>query len=99
MRSRFDLQRAALIVRADTSFSYSKLFTAVIVALIIGLTFLQEDRSIVGMQNKTFSVFLLLFIPPVFMNATIQKVRRRSSLSPASFTFAGLRPARAIQSA
>lgn len=48
----------------DLSYSYTKFFTAVVVALIIGLSFLQLGNSVVSMQNRLFSVFLILFVPP-----------------------------------
>lgn len=48
----------------DASFGYTKLFTAVVVPLIIGLAFFQLGNSIVSMQNRLFAVFLILFVPP-----------------------------------
>lgn len=58
----------------DASFSYTKMFTAVAVALIIGLTFFQLENSIAGLQNRMFATFLILFCPPVFMNQIIIKM-------------------------
>lgn len=60
----------------DPSFSYTKLFTSTIVPLIVGLSFflVGRERTIVSFQNRMFSVFLLLFVPVVWMNAIIFKV-------------------------
>jgi ATP-binding cassette, subfamily G (WHITE), member 2, SNQ2 len=58
----------------DASFSFSKLFISFAVALLIGLSFFRLGNSIAGMQNRMFSVFLILFIPPVWMNVLIFKL-------------------------
>ncbi|BGP04521.1 hypothetical protein JCM10049v2_000323 [Rhodotorula toruloides] len=60
----------------DPSFSYTKLFTSTIVPAIIGLSFflVGHENTIVSFQNRMFSVFLLLFVPVVWMNAIIFKV-------------------------
>ncbi|KAL8286284.1 hypothetical protein RQP46_004772 [Phenoliferia psychrophenolica] len=64
----------------DLAYSYTKFFTATIVSLIIGLSFLQLGNSVVSMQNRLFSVFLILFVPPVFMNLGIFKMVKMRAL-------------------
>jgi ATP-binding cassette subfamily G (WHITE) protein 2 (SNQ2) len=54
--------------------SYTKLFTATLVSLLIGLSFFQLGHTVVSLQNRLFSVFLILFVPPVFMNLAIFKM-------------------------
>lgn len=58
----------------DPTYSYTKFFTATAVSLIVGLTFFQLGNTAVSFQNRMFSVFLVLFIPPVFMNLMIFKM-------------------------
>jgi len=69
-------QRVSRNYYRDASFSYTKLFTSFIVPLVVGLSFLSigKEHSIVSLQNRMFSVFLLLFVPVVWMNAIIFKV-------------------------
>ncbi|KAI9604722.1 hypothetical protein H4Q26_002691 [Puccinia striiformis f. sp. tritici PST-130] len=73
----------------DSSFGFTQIFTATAVSILIGLSFFQQassassdpseliDRkrmtSLMGLQNQVFSVFLILFLPPVFMNQLIAK--------------------------
>lgn len=58
----------------DSSYSYTKFFTAFVVAAIIGFSFFQLGNTIVSFQNRLFSVFLILFLPPVLMNGSIFKI-------------------------
>ncbi|GAA6020195.1 hypothetical protein JCM10207_004364 [Rhodosporidiobolus poonsookiae] len=66
----------------DPSFSYTKLFTSTVVPLVVGLSFLLvgKEHTIVSFQNRMFSVFLLLFVPVVWMNAIIFKVHALRAL-------------------
>ncbi|GAA6061045.1 hypothetical protein JCM10212_004619 [Sporobolomyces blumeae] len=75
-------QRVSRNYYRDASFSYTKLFTSFIVPLVVGLSFLSigSERSIVSLQNRMFSVFLLLFVPVVWMNAIIFKVHALKGL-------------------
>ncbi|KAI8462016.1 ABC-2 type transporter-domain-containing protein [Phakopsora pachyrhizi] len=59
----------------DSSFSCTQIFTAILVSMIIGLSFFQQNSptTLKSLQNQMFSVFLILFIPPVFMNQMIVK--------------------------
>ncbi|GAA5997309.1 uncharacterized protein JCM10292_000170 [Rhodotorula paludigena] len=69
-------QRVTKHYYRDPSFSFTKLFTSSVVPLIIGLSFflVGKEHTIVSFQNRMFSVFLLLFVPVVWMNAIIFKV-------------------------
>lgn len=69
-------QRVSRHYFRDASFSYTKFFTSSIIPLIIGLSFflVGREHTIVSFQNRMFSVFLLLFVPVVWMNAIIFKV-------------------------
>jgi ATP-binding cassette subfamily G (WHITE) protein 2 (SNQ2) len=66
----------------DPSFSYTKLFTSTVVPLVVGLSFflVGRERSIVSMQNRLMSVFLLLFVPVVWLNVIIFKVHALRAL-------------------
>ena len=53
----------------DPSYWYGKLFTAVIVGIFNGFTYWQLGHSIQDMENRMFSAFLILTIPPTAVNA------------------------------
>ncbi|KAK4704462.1 hypothetical protein P7C70_g1739, partial [Phenoliferia sp. Uapishka_3] len=72
----------------DLSYSYTKLFTAIVVSLIIGLSFLQLGNTVVSMQNRLFSVFLILFVPPGL--CILAQLQGTSSLKPFFAVFMNL---------
>lgn len=57
----------------DPSYLYGKLFVAVIVGIFNGFTFYQLGNSIGDMQNRMFTSFLILLIPPTIVNAVVPK--------------------------
>lgn len=57
----------------DPSYIYGKLFVAVIVGIFNGFTFWQLGYSIQDMQNRMFTSFLILTIPPTVVNAVVPK--------------------------
>ncbi|KAI9798569.1 MAG: hypothetical protein M1833_004706 [Piccolia ochrophora] len=57
----------------DPSYIYGKLFTAVIVGIFNGFTFWQLGNSIQDMQNRMFTSFLILLIPPTVVNSVVPK--------------------------
>lgn len=57
----------------DPSYYYGKLFTAVIIGIFNGFTFWMLDSSIGSMQNRMFSLFLVILLPPIFLNSTLPK--------------------------
>jgi len=57
----------------DSSYVYSKLFTAVIIGIFNGFTFFQLGNSIVDLQNRMFTSFLIILIPPTIVNTVVPK--------------------------
>ncbi|KAH7324186.1 ABC-2 type transporter-domain-containing protein [Stachybotrys elegans] len=57
----------------DPSYIYGKLFTSVIVGIFNGFTFWQLGNSIQDMQNRMFTAFLIITIPPTIVNAVVPK--------------------------
>lgn len=57
----------------DPSYLYGKLFVAIIVGIFNGFTFWQLGNSIIDMQDRLFSAFLILTIPPTVVNAVVPK--------------------------
>lgn len=71
------LQIAALTKRMfvhqwrGPSYVYGMLFTAVIIGVFNGFTFWQLGNTISDMQNRMFTVFLIMMIPPTVLNAVL----------------------------
>ncbi|PKY06821.1 pleiotropic drug resistance protein, ABC superfamily [Aspergillus campestris IBT 28561] len=57
----------------DPSYYYGKLFVSVIIGIFNGFTFYMLDDSIASMQNRMFSIFLIILIPPVVLNSVVPK--------------------------
>ena len=57
----------------DPSYLYGKLFVAVIMGIFNGFTFWQLGNSEADMQDRMFSAFLILTIPPTAVNAIVPK--------------------------
>ena len=57
----------------DPSYLYGKLFVSVIVGIFNGFTFWQLGYSIQDMQNRMFTSFLIITIPPTIVNAVVPK--------------------------
>ncbi|KAL5339680.1 ABC-2 type transporter-domain-containing protein [Aspergillus crustosus] len=57
----------------DPSYYYGKLFTSVIIGIFNGFTFWMLDNSIASMQNRMFSLFLIILLPPIFLNSILPK--------------------------
>lgn len=49
----------------DPSYLYGKLFTSVIIGIFNGFTFWNLGNTIADMQNRMFTLFLIVLIPPV----------------------------------
>ncbi|KAI4716566.1 putative ABC transporter [Aureobasidium sp. EXF-10727] len=64
----------------DPSYLYGKLFVAVIVGIFNGFTFWQLGNSIQDMQNRMFTAFLILTIPPTVVNAVVPKFYQNMAL-------------------
>ena len=57
----------------DPSYIYGKLFVSVIVGTFNGFTFWQLGNSTQDMQNRMFTAFLIITIPPTIVNAVVPK--------------------------
>ncbi|KAF2645644.1 ABC drug exporter AtrF [Massarina eburnea CBS 473.64] len=64
----------------DPSYLYGKLFVAVIVGIFNGFTFYQLGSTIGDMQNRMFTSFLIILIPPTIVNAVVPKFHQNMSL-------------------
>lgn len=62
------------------SYLYGKLFTAFIVGVFNGFTFYSLGNSIQDMQNRMFTSFLILTIPPTAVNAVVPKFYQNMAL-------------------
>jgi ABC-type multidrug transport system ATPase subunit/ABC-type multidrug transport system permease subunit len=62
------------------SYVYGMLFTAVIVGIFNGFTFWQLGNTIADMQNRMFSVFLIIMIPPTVLNAVLPNFYQNRAL-------------------
>ncbi|PLB49440.1 pleiotropic drug resistance protein, ABC superfamily [Aspergillus steynii IBT 23096] len=57
----------------DPSYYYGKLFVSVIIGIFNGFTFWMLDDSMASMQNRMFSIFLIILIPPIVLNSIVPK--------------------------
>ncbi|CEJ59479.1 Putative ABC drug exporter AtrF [Penicillium brasilianum] len=57
----------------DPSYYYSKLFVSVIIGIFNGFTFWMLPNTVASMQNRMFSVFLIILIPPIILNSVVPK--------------------------
>jgi len=57
----------------DPSYLYGKLFVSVIVGIFNGFTFWQLGYSTQDMQDRLFTAFLILTLPPTIVNAVVPK--------------------------
>ena len=64
----------------DPSYLYGKLFVAVIIGIFNGFTFWQLGNTIADMQNRMFTAFLIILIPPTVVNAVVPKFYQNMAL-------------------
>ncbi|KAI0484999.1 ABC-2 type transporter-domain-containing protein [Xylariaceae sp. FL0804] len=57
----------------DPSYLYGKFFVAAVVGIFNGFTFWQLGASVQDMQNRMFTSFLIVIIPPTVVNAVLPK--------------------------
>jgi len=62
------------------SYLYGKLFVAVIIGIFNGFTFYQLGNSVLDMQSRMFTAFLIVLIPPTVVNAVVPKFYQNLSL-------------------
>ena len=64
----------------DPSYLYGKLFVAVILGIFNGFTFWRLGNTIADMNNRMFTTFLILLIPPTVVNAVVPKFYQNMAL-------------------
>ena len=64
----------------DPSYLYGKLFVAVITGIFNGFTFYSLGHSIIDLQNRMFTAFLIVLIPPTVVNAVVPKFYQNLAL-------------------
>lgn len=64
----------------DPSYLYSKIFVAVTIGIFNGFTFYQLGSSVIDLQNRMFTAFLILFIPPTVVNGVVPKFYQNMAL-------------------
>ncbi|CAI7653880.1 unnamed protein product [Penicillium glandicola] len=57
----------------DPSYYYGKLFVSVIMGIFNGFTFYKLSNTVASMQDRMFSVFLIILIPPIILNSIVPK--------------------------
>ncbi|GAM89927.1 hypothetical protein ANO11243_079670 [Dothideomycetidae sp. 11243] len=57
----------------DPSYLYGKLFVSVLIGIFNGFTFWKLGNSIQDMQNRMFTVFLIIVLPPTIVNSVVPK--------------------------
>ncbi|KAF2854541.1 ABC transporter-like protein [Plenodomus tracheiphilus IPT5] len=64
----------------DPSYLYGKLFVAVVIGIFNGFTFYQLGNSIADLQNRMFTSFLIILIPPTVVNSVVPKFYNNMAL-------------------
>ncbi|OJJ43750.1 hypothetical protein ASPZODRAFT_73386 [Penicilliopsis zonata CBS 506.65] len=57
----------------DPSYYYGKLFISVIIGIFNGFTFWKLGTTVYSMEDRMFSIFLIILIPPIVMNSIVPK--------------------------
>jgi len=57
----------------DPSYYYGKLFVSVIIGIFNGFTFYMLPNTVASMQDRMFSTFVIILIPPIVMNSVVPK--------------------------
>lgn len=64
----------------DPSYLYGKLFVATITGILNGFTYYHLGPTLADMQNRLFTHFLILLIPPTVVNAVVPKFYQNMAL-------------------
>lgn len=64
----------------DPSYYYGKLFVAVITGIFNGFTFYKLGSTVADLQNRMFTSFLIILIPPTVVNAVVPKFYQNLAL-------------------
>ncbi|KAJ5203939.1 ABC multidrug transporter atrF [Penicillium cinerascens] len=57
----------------DPSYYYGKLFVSVIIGIFNGFTFWMLPNTVASMQDRMFSCFVIILIPPIVLNSVVPK--------------------------
>ncbi|CAI7621495.1 unnamed protein product [Penicillium manginii] len=57
----------------DPSYYYGKLFVSVIIGIFNGFTFYMLPNTVASMQDRMFSAFVIILIPPIILNSVVPK--------------------------
>jgi len=57
----------------DPSYLYGKLFVSVVIGIFNGFTFWKLGNSVQDMQNRMFTSFMIIVIPPTIVNGVVPK--------------------------
>ncbi|KAJ5809179.1 ABC multidrug transporter atrF [Penicillium pulvis] len=57
----------------DPSYYYGKIFVSVIIGIFNGFTFWMLPNTVASMQDRMFSCFVIILIPPIIMNSIVPK--------------------------
>ena len=64
----------------DPSYLYGKLFVSVVIGIFNGFTFWKLGNSVQDMQNRMFTSFMILVIPPTIVNGVVPKFYQNRAL-------------------
>jgi ABC-type multidrug transport system ATPase subunit len=64
----------------DPSYYYGKIFVSVILGIFNGFTFWKLGNTLSSLQDRMFSTFLIILIPPIVMNSIVPKFYINRSL-------------------
>ncbi len=64
----------------DPSYLYSKFFVSVVIGIFNGFTFYNLDNSVASLQQRFFTSFLILLIPPTIVNGVVPKFYQNRAL-------------------
>lgn len=64
----------------DPSYYYGKIFVSVILGIFNGFTFWKLGNTVSALQDRMFSTFLIILIPPIVMNSIVPKFYINRSL-------------------
>ncbi|MCJ1352541.1 MAG: hypothetical protein MMC33_002525 [Icmadophila ericetorum] len=64
----------------DPSYLYSKIFTSVIIGIFNAFTFYKLGNTVQDMQNRMFTSFLIIVLPPTVVNGVVPKFFQNRSL-------------------
>jgi len=64
----------------DPSYLYGRFFVAVVFGIFNGFTFYDLGNTVQDMQNRMFTVFLIVAVPPTIVNSVVPKFWSNSAL-------------------